>query len=175
LLYNVQMTDIGLRIYRPELQPRRSEFVAWGLALASLAGLLILNIGGMIFFWVLIFVGFLCFAALSISLGNWMDRKTEIQIDETGVGFQNGLRNVHMDWLAVTTVTTSPSRWGEKVQVVGNKSHFEFNTLGEVTFQQQVQGRVGFPRGNQIKDEILQKSGLTSVAKKGESYYYSRP
>jgi hypothetical protein len=164
-----------VKVYKPELQPRRSEFVAWGLALSSLLGLLFLNLGGIIFFWAIVFVGFLFFAGLSISLGNWMDRRTQIKIDDTGVAFQNGLRNVELTWLSVSEVTTSPSRWGEKVQVVGQKQHFEFNTLGEVTFQQQVQGRVGFQQGKEIRDEIIQKSGLTSVVKKGESYSYSRP
>jgi hypothetical protein len=174
LLYNGAMTDQEVRIYRPELQSRRSELVSWGLALASLAGILLLNLGGVIYFWAILFVCFLFFAALSISLGNWMDRRTQIKITESGIAFQNGLRNVELLWPSVRDLTTSPSRWGEKIQVVGQKSHFEFNTLGEVTFQQQIQGRVGFQQGKEIRDEIIQKSGLTSVAKKGESYYYSR-
>lgn len=175
LLYNDAMMDQEARIYKPELQSRRPELVSWGLALASLIGLLILNMGGVIFFWAIVFVCFLVFAALSISLGNWMDRKTQIRISESGVAFQNGLRNVELPWLSVSAVSTSPSRWGEKVQVLGQKSHFDFNTLGEVTFQQQTQGRVGFQQGIEIRDEIIQKSGLISVAKKGESFYYSRP
>ena len=167
--------DQEVRIFKPELQSRRPELVSWGLALASLIGLLILNMGAVIFFWAIIFVCFLFFAALSISLGNWMDRKTQIKISESGVGFQNGLRNVDLPWWSVIGLSTRPSRWGEKVQVLGQKSHFEFNTLGEVTFQQQFQGRVGFQQGIEIRDEIIKKSGLSSVAKNGESYYYSRP
>jgi hypothetical protein len=174
LLYNGAMAEKEARIYTPELQSRRPELVSWGLALASLVGLLILNLGGAIFFWAIVFVCFLFFAALSISLGNWVDRKTQIKIADSGITFQNGLRNVELPWFSIRSVTTSPSRWGEKIQVVGEKSHFEFNTLGEVTFQKQLQGRVGFQQGNEIRDEIIQKSGLTSVAKKGELYYYSR-
>jgi hypothetical protein len=174
MLYNGAMTDPEIRIYKPEMQSRRSELVSWGLAFASLAGLLILNLGGVIFFWALVFVCFLFFAALSISLGNWMDRQTQIRVADSGIAFQNGLRNVELPWLSVNSLTTSPSRWGEKIQVVGQKSHFEFNTLGEVIFQKQIQGRVGFQQGIEVRDEIIKNSGLTSVAKKGESYYYSR-
>jgi uncharacterized membrane protein len=169
------MTESNVRTYKPELQSRRSELVAWGLAIASLVGLLFLNLGGMIFFWSLVFVVFLIFAALSISLGNWMDRKTQIRVDNEGIVFRNGLRNVRLDWPSINIVKTIPARWGEKVQVIGAKAHFEFNTLGEVIFQQKVQGRVGFQQGKGIMDEIIHKSGLTSVAKNGDSYYYSRP
>jgi hypothetical protein len=165
----------NLKTFKPVLQPRRSELVAWGLAFASLAGLLLFTFDGVILFWAIVFVCFLFFAALSISLGNWMDRKTQITLHSGGVIFQNGLRKAEIAWESVANLSTCPARWGEKVQVIGQKSHFEFNTLGEVTFQQQVQGQVGFPHGNEIRDEIIQKSGLTVVAKKGESYYYSRP
>jgi hypothetical protein len=175
LLYNWHMTKSIVRTYKPELQSRRSELVAWGLAFASLMGLLFLNLGGMIFFWSLVFVVFLFFAALSISLGNWMDRKTQIRIDNDGIIFQNGLRNVRLNWSYVNIVKTMPSRWGENVQVIGTKTHFEFNTLGEVIFQQKVQGQVGFQQGKDIMDEIIHRSGLTSVAKNGDSYYYSHP
>jgi hypothetical protein len=161
--------------FTPELQPRRTELVAWGLAVASLFGLFLLNLGGMIYFWAIIFVMFMFFAAMSISLGNWMDRQTRLVIDEYGVTYNNGLRHVNMEWHLITNVTTFPARWGEKVQVMGEKRHFDFNTLGEVTFQHQVQGHVGFQQGDKIKQEIIGKSGLTLVAKKGDSYYYSRP
>jgi hypothetical protein len=169
------MSEKSVRVFRPEVQPRRSEIVAWGLAFASLVGLLLLNLGGMIFFWAVVFVLFLFLAAVSISLGNWMDGRTIIKLSDDSVSFQNGIRNVALPWHSVTSVTTGPARWGEKIQVMGERSHFEFNTLGEVVFQQEVQGKVGFPDGKEIKEEIIQKCGLTSVVKKGDSYYYSRP
>jgi hypothetical protein len=169
------MIESHTHIFKPILQSRRSEWVAWCLAFASLLGLLFLNLGGMIFFWSLVFVVFLFFAALSISLGNWMDRKTQIIIDDGGIVFQNGLRNVHMEWVSINSVKVMPSRWGEKVQVIGGKSHFEFNTFGEVIFQKKVEGQVGFQQGKEIMEEIIRRSDLVSVAKKGDSYYYSRP
>jgi hypothetical protein len=175
MLYNGFMTEPYRSAYTPEIQSRRSELVAWCLAGASLVGLFILNLGGMIYFWAIVFVAFMFFAAMSISLGNWMDRQTKLVIDATGVSYTNGLRQVRLDWPSIKNVTTCPSRWGDKVQVLGEKAHFDFNTLGEVTYQQQVQGCVGFQQGDQIKEEIISKSGLSMVAKKGDSYYYSRP
>jgi hypothetical protein len=175
MLYNGSMVETSIQTYTPELQPRRSELVAWGLAGASLVGLLVLNLGGMIYFWAIVFVAFLFFAAMSISLGNWMDRQTKLTIDDIEVTYTNGLRHVRLHWSSIKNVTICPSRWGEKVQVLGEKEHFDFNTLGEVTFQHQVQGRVGFQQGDKIKEEIIRKCGLSLVAKKGDSYYYSRP
>jgi hypothetical protein len=169
------MEETHCHTFTPEIQPRRSELVAWGLAGASIIGLLILNLGGMIYFWAIIFVAFLFFAAMSISLGNWMDRQTRLVIDDKGVSYTNGLRRTRLDWPCIKNVTIYPSRWGEKVQVVGEKGHFDFNTLGEVIYQKQVQGRVGFQQGDKIKEEIIGKCGLSMVAKKGDSYYYSRP
>jgi len=175
MLYNGLMNEANGQIYTPEIQSRRSELVSWGLAGASLIGLLILNLGGMIYFWAMVFVVFMFFAAMSISLGNWMDRQTKLVIEDNGVIYTNGLRHVRLDWLSIKNVMITPSRWGEKVQVLGEKVHFDFNTLGEVTFQQQIQGRVGFQQGDKIKEEIISKCGLSLVAKKGDSYYYSRP
>lgn len=152
------MVDSKFRSYRPVIQSRRSEIVAWGLAIASLAGLFILNLGGMIYFWALVFVVFLIFAALSITLGNWMDRNTQITLDETGIVYKNGLRDIHLDWMAIISVQTNPARWGEKVQVIGAKSHFDFNTLGEIVFQDKIQGQVGFQEGKEILDVILKMS-----------------
>ena len=110
--------------YTPEIQSRRSELIAWGLAGASLVGLLLLNLGGMIYFWAMIFVAFMFFAAMSISLGNWMDRQTKLVIDDDGVSYTNGLRHVRLDWPFIRNVTTYPARWGEKVQVLGEKGAF---------------------------------------------------
>lgn len=175
MLYNGFMSGTNLQTYTPEIQSRRSELIAWSLAGASLVGLLILNLGGVIYFWAIVFVAFMFFAAMSISLGNWMDRQTKLVIDDNGVFYTNGFRHVRLDWTSIENVTTNPSRWGDKVQVLGAKAHFDFNTLGEVTYQQQVQGRVGFQQGEKIKEEIISKCGLSMVAKKGDSYYYSRP
>lgn len=175
LLYNQAVSGNNELVFLPEFQPRRSELVAWGLTFASFLGLVFLNLGGIIYFWAMVFVIFLFFAALSISLGNWVDRKTKILIDDEEIHYENGLRKVVLKWTDIKLVSSNPSRWGEKVQVLGEKSHFDFNTLGEVIYQDRLQGKVGFQKGNEIRDIIINRSGLTIVAKKGDSYYYSRP
>ena len=169
------MLESEAREFRPELMPRRGEVNAWLFAVAATVGLLILNqtleiVPG----WTWVFCGFLAFSALSISFGNWMDRKTHIALEADGISFENGLRRVRLSWPEVQKVAVLPTRWGESVQIVGEKSHFEFKTLGEVHFQGQMRGRTGFAEGQAILDMILHKTGLELVEESNNAYYYTR-
>ena len=169
------MSESKVREFRPELMPRRGEMNAWLLAVAAAASLLILNqtleiVPG----WTWVFCGFLTFSALSISFGNWMDRKTYIALEANGINFENGLRHVRLSWHEVQKVAVLPARWGKSVQVVGEKSHFDFKTLGEVNFQGEMRGRTGFADGQAILDIILHETGLELVEESNSAYYYAR-
>jgi len=163
------------REFRPELMPRRGEMNAWLLAVAATVGLLVLNqtldvVPG----WTWVFCGFLAFSALSISFGNWMDRQTRVRLETDGISFENGLRRVRLGWREVQNVAVVPARWGKSVQVIGEKSHFGFKTLGEVQFQGEVRGRTGFSEGQAILEVILRETGLVLVEESNNAYYYAR-
>lgn len=166
--------------YRPVLLPRRGEFIAWTLALLVGAAWLFLEITGRVVFLAMpVLMIFLLFSAGSISLGNWMDRQSLIRLDDSGLSFQNGLRNVHLHWDEIQEVRAWPAQWGKKVEVIGEKTndvkaHFGFRTLGEVSVQGEVKGRMGFEKGEEILETILQHSGLEKVEHPGEGYYYAR-
>jgi len=168
------MPESDTREFRPELLPRRGEWTAWALALAASAGVWLLNWSGYVPVWAWIFWVFLLFSGLSISLGNWLDRNTVIRLDADGIRFENGLRRVRLNWREVQKVAVLPARWGKAVQVIGEKSHFEFKTLGEVQFQGEVRGRTGFLEGQAILDVILRKTGLELVEESNNAYYYAR-
>lgn len=160
---------------RPELNSRRGEGTAWVLtAIVTLAmGVLILQVGKIpVAAWV--FWGFLFFAAFSISLGNWMDRKTLLRVGVDGIAFENGLRKVALIWPEVEKVNVLPLRWGRSVQVISSGSHFEFRTLGKVQYQGEVRGRLGFAEGQAVLDEILKSTDLVLKKEENGSYYYSR-
>ncbi len=147
--------------FRPELLSRRGEFTAWILTSVIFVVVLIfrtrtpkLSISAYLF------LGFFLLAALIISLGNWMDRQTEIMIDDQHIGYKNGLRRSQLAWDQIEKVVVTPSQLGEKVHVVGNTSHFHFRMMGEIKYQGQTRGRVGFPAGEEILQTILEKSGL---------------
>lgn len=162
------------REFRPEQLSRRGEWTAWALALLAGLGMWFLNRGGFIPSWAWIFWAFLLFSGVSISLGNWIDRNTVIWLESDGIRFENGLRHVRLRWPEVQKVAVLPARWGNTVQVIGEKSHFSFKTLGEVKFQGEVRGRTGFPEGQKILDVILREARLELVEESNNAYYYAR-
>ncbi|HEY3312108.1 MAG TPA: hypothetical protein VGK00_10745 [Anaerolineales bacterium] len=163
------------KTYTPELLSRQAEFSAWALAAAAGFGLYFLSLRTALPFWAWFLFIILAFSAASISLGNWMDRKTYIRLENDGVTYENGLRKAHLTWDMILEVRTAPARWGTSVQVIGPQSHFAFSTLGEMQFQGQVRGRTGFAAGKEILDTILSSSGLTETSHEGQFLTYSRP
>ena len=168
------MSDQEKREFRPELLSRRGEWTAWALMLAASVGMWFLNRSGYIPTWAWIFWFFLLFSGVSISLGNWLDRSTVIWLEADGIRFKNGLRRVRLRWPEIQKVAVLPSRWGKSVQVIGEKSHFGFKTLGEVQFQGEVRGRTGFIEGQKILDVVLRETGLVLVEESNNAYYYAR-
>jgi hypothetical protein len=163
------------REYRPILLSRRGEGVAWVTTFLLIIAWTILyfrseQVGYVIPFLTVI----LLLSALSISLGNWMDRQTVMYLDEDGISYKNGLRNVRMAWLDLQEVRVIPVRWGKKVQVIGSQAYFAFQTLAELKVLDEVKGRMGFVEGDEILRQILLNSGLQIVERPGEGYYYAR-
>ncbi len=116
----------------------------------------------------------LVLAALSISLGNWVDRHTYIRLEDGGITFHNGLRHVHFTWEEIQRVEVSPSQWGKKVHLLGKEAHFQFRTLGEVEALGKNLGRMGFEKGEWILEHILENSNLEAKHQQEDGYYYVR-
>ena len=161
--------------FRPQLISRRGELIAWATALMVLAAWYILRQSGQALLPVVpILAILLLLAALSISLGNWMDRHTYIRLEDSGVIFHNGLRNVHLHWDQIKQVDVTPSKWGKKVQVLGDHAHFGFRTLGEVEAYGKSIGSMGFENGEWILEQILERGGLQARHQQESGYYYTR-
>lgn len=163
------------KVYRPELSPTRGELIAWGLAAVCVTtwGVIRWQTGS-VPLGVTIFTLVFLLAALSIRLSNWMDRRTEIRLDEEAIEFRNGLRKTTVPWKEMTEVRIIPARWGQRVQVLGEMDHFEYRTLGEVKYQGEVRGRMGFAEGQEILDTILRRSDLERQVDEDEIRYYYR-
>src|SRR5262245_14385985 len=132
--------------YRPELLSRRPEALAWVLAatLAAAFGILRVTQAGSAGL-VAVLMSFLLFTAAGTSLANWMDRRTLLRLDTTGVFFENGLRRVRLTWPEIESVRVLPAAAGsEQVQVLGQKAHFEFRTLATFIVNGEEKGRAGF-------------------------------
>lgn len=161
--------------YQPELLPRRGEILAWLTTLLSFAAWTILILTGRPVLLVVPVMAFVfLFAAASISLGNWVDRKSLLSLDEQGVAFRNGLRDVRLSWEQINRIEVFGSAWGRKVRVFGEQAHFDFRTLGELTMSGEVKGRMGFVQGEKILHQLLVKTGLIEIEHTGNSYYYAR-
>jgi len=170
---NLQLEDQPA--FRPELLSRRGEFIAWGTSILVLLGWLILSLNGRQILSAVPFLGIiLVLAALAISLGNWMDRKTELRLDAGGVTYENGLRHAALKWNEINEIRVFPSKWGKKVHVLGATAHFNFRTLGEVKVQDEVKGRMGFAEGDKILSVMLEQANLKEIAGPGPGCYYGR-
>ena len=97
-----------------------------------------------------------------------------IWLEADGVRYENGLRRVRLRWHEVQKVAVLPAHWGKLVQVVGEKSHFGFKTLGEVRFQGEVRGRTGFREGQPSWMSFCVKPDLVLVEESNNAYYYAR-
>ncbi len=161
--------------YHPELLSRRGELTAWGLAIVLAATWFVLQLNGKSVSWVMpLMTIFFIFAALGISLSNWMDRKTSIRLDASGVTFKNGLRQTPLGWGEIHKIEVFPSSWGKKVRVFGGTGYFEFRTLTEVKYMGEVKGRMGFMQGEIILAKILDGTGLKEISHSGPGSYYAR-
>jgi len=163
------------REYRPVLISRRGEAIAWGLATLVVGTWAALGfLGRPVSAAVPLLAIALLLSALSISLGNWMDRRTRIHLAANGLDFENGLRRVHLDWGQIRQVKILPGRWGKKVQVLGERAYFQFNTLGEVRLQGVLKGRVGFELGDEILQRIIEQGHLRLLQSAASGTTYGR-
>ncbi len=162
--------------FHPVLVPRRGEAYAWGSTLLLFGGMalwaLFTGTPPPWFFW--IFVAFFGLSALSISLGNWMDRRTLLRLHPEGVFFTNGVRRVFLPWEAIQSVRVAPDEFGERVHVQGTTGHFTFRTLSQVKVDGRVQGAFGFAEGENILAHIVSAAGLTRQETMGQESYYGR-
>jgi hypothetical protein len=164
-----------MREYRPELIPRRGEITAWVLFLVvGAVWFVLILLHQRVAIPVPLMAGFMFLAAGSISLGNWMDRKTRLRLNDHEIEFQNGLRHVTLQWWQVREVQVSPAPWGKRVRVLAEKSYFDFHTLGEVKYRGEVKGRTGFVDGQEIVGQIIANSGLHIVGQPEGGYYVAR-
>lgn len=169
------------REFTPERLPVRGEITGWSVAIVILATATILRFVGSQ--WAnlsLIMAVVFILSAASISLGNWMDRKTVIRLSRDGISYTNGVRHSEMRWDEIQAVRVIPKQWGAReVQVVGEtprgKIHFEFRTLGTVNYQGQERGRTGFADGEFLLETILRMAHMQSAPSDNPAYsYYAR-
>lgn len=163
------------KIFTPELAPRSGERNAWILAFLMVVIWLVFRLTP----WDLpvtvnLLVLFTFSAAILISFGNWVERRTLLAIGERGVRFENGLRKVTLGWEEIEEVRVRPAVWGKRVQVRGKGTRFDFHTLGEVKYHGAVQAKTGFAQGEEIVRQIVLNSNLRIAEQLGDEWVYTR-
>jgi hypothetical protein len=160
--------------FRPVLLSRRGELIAWTLATVTIITFIIVRTrSSVIPFGASILAVFFLLAALSITLSNWMDRNTVIRLDGQAIFFGNGLRKVRLGWDEIKSVQITPSNFGDRVYVRGEGAQFRFRKLGQVEYQGEVKGQMGFIDGEQILSLILSHSKLLAVNGESSGSYYA--
>jgi hypothetical protein len=169
------LDDSEDKLFYPEKLPSKGERVAWILTVTAGITWIILFALKITVLWIIpvIFMTFFL-SSILIHMGNWIDRKTVISLNKNGLIFQDGLRNIEIEWGAVEKVEIFPSQWGKKVTVNGGGRRFNFRTLGVVELSGEIKGKIGFIEGEMILNTILERSQLSSVHKLANSYYYTR-
>ena len=164
------------REFRPEKVSRTGEIITWILAVITVITLVFLwsqNAGVSI--WQVTFTVLMLTAAGGSSLSSWMDRSTVLILRPEGVDFRNGLRDVSVNWDDLEEVQIFPSRFGNRVNVFGSQSHFNFRTMVEVTNRSGRSSSMGFSQGEFITQQIIKNSGLQETLKNDRARYYARP
>jgi hypothetical protein len=166
----------SVRDFHPEKISRRGEYYIWVLAIFSLAALTALRFRvAEVSPWYTIFVVLMFLSSASITLGNWIDRKTVLSLKSDGLEFHNGLRHVSLNWNEIKEVQIFPSRWGKQAHIVGTHSHFSFRTKSELIHKGEIRSKMGFARGEFIIEQIIEKGGLQESDQTGKGRYYARP
>jgi hypothetical protein len=162
--------------FKPLLTPRRSEFTAWALTLFMLLIVIFAPLEGLGKSGGIIFLVFLGFSAVMMSVGNWVERNTYLRIEEDRVTYFNGAREVSLGWQEINKVEVHPSRFGDRIIVSSESAGFRYQSLGSISMNDKISGRVGFEQGEQILEMILEQSGLSIVESQQSDrpYYYSR-
>ena len=162
--------------FRPEMVSRTGELITWVLAIITIATVIFLWVqNASVSFWQILFALLMLIAAAGSSLSTWMDRKTILTLKPEGIDFQNGLRNISMNWDEIQKVQVLPSRFGDRVNVFGSKTYFNFRTMVEVTTRTGKRNTMGFIQGEQITQKIILNSGLEESVQNERGRYYSRP
>jgi len=167
--------EMESKTYQPTPAPRTGEGNAWILTFLVFLIWFFMRISGQAIPWsVTLFLIFLVIAAALISLNNWVERRTTIQIDSQGIRFKNGLRKVSLNWDAIDNVWVKPAVWGNRVRVSGRGGQFDFHTLGEVKYKGVVKAQTGFADGEELIRLIVLNSGLSIAEDLGNTLSYTR-
>ncbi|MFN2149475.1 MAG: hypothetical protein ACK2T2_13900 [Anaerolineales bacterium] len=161
--------------FTPRALDRYGERLAWSLAVALAALTIFLFWRQGVWIASLIVIFSLCLvAALLISYGNWMERRTEIWITKEGVRYQNPLRQILVKWESIMAVNIYPRGDGWRVIVEGQEANFSFQTLTTLNLGWGRQVETGIVEGESLAADIAGFAGLEPPVEDREGWVRRR-
>jgi len=152
----------GERTYSPRALDRYGERLAWSLAVALAALTLYMYWQAQAWIASLVVITSLCLGAgLLITYGNWMERKTVIEVSEAGLRYRNPLREVRIAWPELLAVSIYPRGDGWRVVVESEQEMFSFQTLTTLKLGWGRQVETGVEGGQELASTVV---GATQLA-----------
>ncbi len=129
---NRRQTTAG-EVFHATAANRRSEALAWVLALgfAALALVGLWRGEGLTRFSAEL-AAFFGVIGLWISFGNWIDRRTAIEVSDAGIRSRSPLRTISFEWKDVDELWAIPSGSSWRIVVRGGSVRFGFRTSSEL-------------------------------------------
>lgn len=156
------MTDqeVHTREYRPAPVSRKNELVSWGVAFLLISSVVLTSMQGQaVPLAITVLTVFVGLAAVVISFGNWMERKTILVVATGHIHYQNGVRRATLAWDQIQQILVDEDRLSKKVTIIGEQAHFRFRLLSEPRYKGEVRGQFGFEEGDEIMRIITERSG----------------
>ena len=162
-------------IHRPVPVSRRGEGFAWlSAGLAALGSLILTLRGGQLPDVGIGLVIVLVLAAGLITLGNWLDRRTRIELLEQRVLYHSPLRQVNLPYADIQRLTASRLRDAWRVGVVGPDRGFTFRTGTTLRFAGMDRLTYGFAGGEGLAAALRQRAELGPAIWDGQQWVSRR-
>jgi hypothetical protein len=164
----------GGTVFRSTPANRRSEALAWllalGFAMLALVGVLR---GEALTRFSSELAAFFAVIGLWITLGNWIDRGTAVEISDDGIRYRSPLRTVTIEWHDVDELWAIPTGSSWRIVVRGGGAHFGFRTSSELKLGRRSL-QIGFPDGEQMAGLIRRLAGLSGPAGSKDGWVCTR-
>lgn len=161
-----------LQTYKPRINSRRPELMAWIFSLSIILFLIAQPQTGFFAIGGVILAVFFIFSALTISIGNWVNRKTELSFNKDEICFYNGIRKTCFQWEDITRMEIYPGRFNDKISLLKEAERLNFDVIGSNETIPPSSPRYGFEEGEKILDIILDRTNLVNQRYEGQGYYY---
>jgi hypothetical protein len=162
--------------YKPVMNSRRSEVLAWIFSICIVLVLFVLPSSGFFRIAGFVLATFFTFSAIVMSLGNWVSRKTELRMYDEFLWLDNGIRVTTIRWEDIDCLEVFPGRFNDKIIVNSDSSNrLSFDVIKANVESGEAINIAGFKERDIILEMIIKSSGLNEKRKDGQQgYYYSK-